>query len=199
MATPVIVKEITALILLLLLNGPVLAAGGVVGAAGSCMMEIGIYTAHFTIYQPESRGEDVFCEDLPEVDNTLFVLDFLHGSLKDVPVDFRIVRDLDELGIFARWEHIAAMTDLEQRTVFYQPPALHPDNKLQVEHRFLEKGAYIGVVTAPHPSKDIVYRAVFPFRVGAINWWLWLTPLLLLTALFFYFRRLGHFRGQTND
>ena len=187
-------KKVIGLILLLeLLCARVMAAGGVVGEAGSCMMEIGIYSAHFTIYQPEARGEDIFCEDLPEAANTLFVLDYLHGSLKDVPVDFRIIRDLDDLGIFARWEHVAAMTDLEQRTVFYQAASIRPENQLQAEHFFAEKGAYIGVVTAPHPTKDIVYRSVFPFRVGAVNWWLWIMPLLLLAALFLYYRK------QTND
>ncbi len=151
-------------------------------------LRAGIYTAHFTIYQPESRGEDVFCEDLPDAGNTLFVLDFLHGSLKDVAVDFRIIRDLDELGIFARWENIEAMTNLEERTVFYRQPALHPENRLQVEFPFAEKGAYIGIVTAPHPTKDIMYRSVFPFKVGFFNFWPWLFIPLAGLALLFYFR-----------
>ncbi len=174
-------RRLFLLILLLVLPGaPAQAAGGVVGEAGSCMMEIGIYTAHFSIYQPEDHGEDLFCEDLPTAGLTLFVLDYLHGSLSEVPVDFRIIRDLDGLGIFARWEHVAAMDDIDERTVFYQSPRVKADQQLQVEHRFLQAGDYIGIVTAPHPSKDIVYRSVFPFKVAAWNsWWLLLIPTVI--------------------
>ena len=178
-------RRIMLLILLFTLPvSAVRAAGGVVGEAGSCMMEIGIYTAHFSIYQPEDHGEDLYCEDLPTAGLTLFVLDYLHGSLREVPVDFRIIRDLDGLGMFARWEHVEAMDDLEQRTVFYQSPQIKADNQLQVEHRFLEPGEYIGIVTAPHPSKDVVYRSVFPFKVGAWSaWWLLLVVIAVLSAL----------------
>ena len=168
-------------LLLIMVAGRAEAAGGVIGEAGSCMMEIGIYTAHFSIFQPESSGGEVFCEDLPALGNTLFVMDYLHGSLSEVPVDFRIIRDVEKMGIFVRWKHIEAMTDLNERTMFYQPPVLRADNQLQVEHRFTEPGAYIGIVSAPHPSKNIVYRSVFPFRVAppvSLRWWL-----LLLAAL----------------
>jgi hypothetical protein len=177
------------LILLLILTNRVFAAGGVVGERGSCMIEIGLYTAHFTVYQSDTRGDEEFCEDLPDTGNTLFVLDYLHDSLKEVPLDFRIIRDSDELGIFARWEHVAAMTDLDSRTVFYQPPVIRADNQLTVEHLFAEPGWYIGVVTAPHPVKDIVYRAVFPFRVGRTPIWYWLLPLMVLAGLFLVWRK----------
>ena len=176
-------------VLLSMVAKPVLAAGAVVGEAGSCMMEIGIYTAHFSIFQPQTSGDEVFCEDLPEIGDTLFVLDYLHGSLREVPVDFRIIRDVDELGIFARWHHVAVMTDLEQRTVFYQPPLVRAQNQLQVEHSFRERGGYIGIVSAPHPSKEIVYRAVFPFQVAAGGPWYWLWLPLLALAVIWYLRR----------
>jgi hypothetical protein len=91
---------------LLLLSSRVFAAGGVVGEPGSCVIEIGLYTAHFTVYQPQDSGEEEFCEDLPAIGDTVFVLDYLHGSLKEVPVDLRIIRDEEELGIFARWDDL---------------------------------------------------------------------------------------------
>ncbi len=155
------------------------------------MVEIGIYTAHLAIYQPETRGEEMFCEDLPDLGATLFVLDYLHGSLREVPVDFRVLRDADELGMFARWEHVAALApaDLEERTVFYQPPAVRPENQLQAEFPFLEGGAYLGVVSAPHPSKRIRYRAVFPFRVGARDWLPWLLAAAAAAAALYRFGR----------
>lgn len=177
-------------ILLLLTASPLFAAGAVVGEAGSCMIEIGIYTAHFTIYQSDTRGNEEFCEDLPDTGNSLFVLDYLHVGLKDVPVDFRIIRDLDDLGIFARWENIQAMTDIEARTVFYQPAVVRPDNQLTIEHDFLEAGGYIGVVSAPHPSKDKYYHAVFPFQVGRLDLsgWFMLMAVLLAAAAYFWRR-----------
>ena len=176
-------------LLLLLIAGRAYTAGGVVGEPGSCMIEIGLYTAHFTVYQSETRGDEEFCEDLPDIGETLFVLDYLHGSMKEVPVDFRIIRDVDELGIFARWENIRAIEDIDGRTVFYQAAKVYPENQLQAEHTFLEPGWYIGVVTAPHPSKDITYNAVFPFQVGQVNFMPWLLLMLALgTAAFYYYR-----------
>jgi hypothetical protein len=176
-------------ILLLLTSSPLLAAGAVVGEAGSCMIEIGIYTAHFTIYQSDTRDNEEFCEDLPDTGNTLFVLDYLHVGLKSVPVDFRIIRDVDGLGIFARWENIQAITDLEARTVFYQSPTVEQDNQLTIEHNFLEPGGYIGVISAPHPSKDKQYYAVFPFQVGRIPLWRWLLLVSCVLVLGVYYWR----------
>ncbi len=179
--------------LLLLLSARLLAAGAVVGEPGSCMIEIGIYSAHFTIYQSDTRGNQEFCEDLPDTGNTLFVLDYLHGSLKEVPVEFRIIRDVDELGIFARWKNITEIEDIDARTVFYQPPTVHAGNQLSVEHNFLEPGAYIGVISAPHPSKDKHYYAVFPFQVGRLVLapWLLLSAVLMAVAGYFWRRRAG--------
>ncbi len=166
---------------LALLAGRSFAAGAVIGEPGSCMIEIGIYTAHFTIYQSDTRGNEEFCEDLPDTGNTLFVLDYLHGSMKEVPVDFRIIRDEEELGIFARWENVKAIEDIESRTVFYQAPVVRSDNKLTVELDFAEPGAYIGVVSAPHPTKNKHYYAVFPFQVDRLRLapWLWLGAILV--------------------
>jgi hypothetical protein len=178
-----------AFLLLLLVASRVFAAGGVVGEAGSCMIEIGLYTAHFTVYQSDTSGDEEFCEDLPDTGETLFVLDYLHGSMKEVPVDFRIIRDVDGLGIFARWENIQAIEDISSRTVFYQAPQVYPENQLQAQYTFIEPGWYIGVVTAPHPSKDIVYNAVFPFKVGQLTIVPWVLLALALGAAAFYFLR----------
>ncbi|MCX2981961.1 hypothetical protein EYC98_13950 [Halieaceae bacterium IMCC14734] len=159
------------------------SAGGVVGEAGSCMIEIGLYTAHFTVYQSETRGDSEFCEDLPDTGPTLFVLDYLHGSMKEVGVDFRIIRDDDDWGIFTRWENIAALEDLDARTVFYQPAAVFSGNQLLAEYDFQMAGDYIGIVTAPHPDKDIMYRAVFPFAVAKPNHLPWLALLAFALLL----------------
>lgn len=137
-------------------------------------MTIGFYTAHFTAYQPATSGNEEFCEDLPETGESIFVLDYLHDSLKEVPVDFRIIRDVTGSGRFAKWEDVEKLGDIEPHTVFYQPPLVRPDGSYRVSFEFAEKGAYIGIVTAGHPSNDKIYYSVFPFSVGETKLPLWL-------------------------
>lgn len=182
------------LLLWLQLPAVVWSAGGVVGEAGSCMIEIGLYTAHFTIYQSDTSGDTEFCEDLPDTGRTLFVLDYLHGSMKQVPVDFRIIRDQEGWGIFTRWDNIAAIADLDARTVYYQPGTVLPRNQLLAEVDFALAGDYIGIVTAPHPTKDIVYRAVFPFAVARVNRWPWLAVLMAGALVGWLWWRRSHAR-----
>ncbi|MFT7244555.1 MAG: hypothetical protein ACI82A_001913 [Candidatus Azotimanducaceae bacterium] len=145
------------------------------------MINIGFYTAHFSVYQPADNGNNVFCEDLPDVANTIFVVDYLHQGLEKVPVDFRIIEDLQGFGQFVRWENIAGIDDLDSQTVFFLPPSIHSKKRLTVEHNFEKSGSYIGIVTAPHPTKNIIYRAVFPFEVGSTGFGYW--PLILLVIL----------------
>ncbi|MGK0337073.1 MAG: hypothetical protein ACJAYE_001854 [Candidatus Azotimanducaceae bacterium] len=168
---------------LLLFTAHLRSAGGVVGEAGSCMINIGFYTAHFSVYQPSDNGNDVFCEDLPDVENTIFVLDYLHQGLEKVPVDFRIIEDLQGFGQFVRWENIEGIDDLESQTVFFLPPVIHSNKRLTVEYKFERSGSYIGIVTAPHPTKNIMYRAVFPFEVGNTGFGYWSLILLVILLL----------------
>ncbi len=70
------------------------AGGGVILRDDVCIITIGFYEAHFTAYQPQTRGNEEFCEDLPDLGETLFVLDYLHTSMKEVPIDFRIIKDV---------------------------------------------------------------------------------------------------------
>ena len=172
-----------------------LAGGGLVLEDDVCIIRIDFYSAHFTAYQPNTSGNKQFCRDLPDTGETIFVLDYLHQSLKEVPVDFRIIRDVTGLGRFVKPKHVEAIEDIEQHTVFYQLPTVRPDASLKIEYEFVEEGAYIGIVTAGHPSKDTVYTTVFPFEVGGSNF-AWLAPLFLLlaAAVFFVVRRFARSR-----
>ncbi len=158
-----------------------LAGGGLVLEGDVCIIRIDFYSAHFTAYQPDTSGNEQFCRDLPETGATIFVLDYLHQSLKEVPVDFRIIRDITGLGRFVKLKHVEEIEDIEQHTVFYQPPVIRPDASFKIEYDFTEKGEYIGIVSAGHPSNDTIYTAVFPFEVGGSNF-AYLAPLLLLLA-----------------
>lgn len=158
------------------------AHGGVVAEEDLCIIQIGFFRAHFTVYQPENSGGEEFCEDIPDVEQTIFVLDYMHNSLKQVPVDFRIIKDVQKRTLYASWEDIQKIDDLDAATVFYQPPAVKPDGSFQVEHTFLESGWYTGIVTTRHPTLDKKYQAVFGFYVGGrgLGYWWW----LILIAIF---------------
>lgn len=151
---------------LLCLGARALAHGGVFVEDDLCIIQIDFFQAHFTVYQPKTRANKEYCEDLPDVTETVFVLDYLHSSLKEMPLDFRIIRDSQGLGRFAKWEDIANNQDIEGDTIFYQPPVRRPDSTFAVEHTFAESGYYIGIVTTKHPRSDKIYRAIFPFEVG---------------------------------
>lgn len=168
-------------------SGVARAGGGVVLSNDTCIITIGFYEAHFTAYQPDSRGDTEFCEDLPDAATSIFVLDYLHSSLNEVPVDFRIIRNATGKREFARQGDVQALGELEPHTVFYQPPVVRANGTYQVELSFAEAGDYIGIVTAGHPTTDKIYTSVFPFAVGASSFpwgWLAFAVVLLLAILF---------------
>lgn len=158
------------------------AHGGVAFEDDRCVINIGFLTAHFTIYQPRSSGSEEFCEDIPAVSDTVFVMEYLHDFLREMPLDFRIIRDDHDFGIYARWEDVQTIEDLDAVTAFYQPPQIRPAGELSVEYTFEEKGTYIGIVTAEHPDDGRVYNAVFYFQVGGPDFGTlpWFVVLLLV-------------------
>jgi hypothetical protein len=184
--------------LLLLVARPALPGGGVILRGDTCIIEIGFYDANFTAYQPDTSGNEEFCEDLPDLGETIFVLDYLHGSLKDVPVDFRIVKDTTGLGKFVQHEDILALENIDAITVFYQAPVVRPGGSFRAEHLFTERGDYVGIVTARHPSNDNIYNAVFPFTVGAVRYPYWLIAVVVGVLLLLLIRQAASSRSARN-
>ena len=131
-----------------------------------CVIDIDFLTAHFTIFQPESRGAEEFCEDVPGAARSVFIMEYLHELLQEMRVDFRIIRDETGTGRFADWDDILAMGDLEPLTEYYQQPSIEPSGYYRASHEFTEQGSYIGIVTASHPTEARDYQAVFYFQVG---------------------------------
>jgi len=158
------------------------AGGGLVLEGDVCIIWVDFYSVHFTAYQPASSGNEQFCQQLPDTGETIFVLDYLHQSLKEVPVSFRIIRDVTGQGSYVKLKHVEEIDDIEHHTLFYQPPVIRADASLKIEYDFANEGAYIGIVTAGHPSNDTVYTAVFPFEVGRSGFD-FLLPLILLLAV----------------
>ena len=134
-----------------------------------CVIDIDFLTAHFTIFQPESRGAEEYCEDVPGAARSVFIMEYLHELLQEMRVDFRIIRDETGTGRFADWDDILAMGDLEPLTEYYQEPSIEPSGYYRASHEFTEQGSYIGIVTASHPTEARDYQAVFYFQVGR-NW-----------------------------
>lgn len=163
------------------MSPPVGAHGGVVAGEDVCVIEIGVYRAHFTIYQPESRGSEEFCEDIPEVERSVFVMEYLHDSMRDVPVDFRIIPDVLGRTLYASADDLPQIPDLEAITAFYQPPITRPEGSFMIQHDFAAAGWYTGIVTARHPTLDKTYTAVFGFHVGERGWGFW--PWVVLGVL----------------
>ena len=140
--------------------------GGVVAEEDVCLLKMGFLRAHFTLYLPETRGPEEFCEDLPDTGRALFVVEYLHETMKEMPIDFRIISDDQGFGIFANWDDVSSIADLNAQTVFYRPLAAEPTGLVTTTHTFDEPGGYIGVVVAENPANGKVYNAVFYFEVG---------------------------------
>jgi len=154
--------------------------GSVTAQDDLCIIRIAFYTAHFKIYQPQTSGHREFCEDLPASGETVFVMEYLHQVLGEVPLEFRIVRNVTGLGRFTRLDDLLALTDLDAVTVFHQRPVIEKD-VYTARFDFVDEGDYLGVVTARHPQNEEVYMAVFPFHVGKVEWGA--LPLVLLLAV----------------
>ena len=160
----------------------VLAHGSVVDEGDLCVINIGFYRAHFKVFQPQTSEQEEFCEDLPDTGESIFVMEYLHQELGNVPIEFRILRDVTGLGRFARLSDVEAIEDIEAATVFHQQPRIEK-GVFTVLHQFDGEGDYLGMVSVRHPETEQYYSAVFPFHVGATDWgYLPLFALLLIVA-----------------
>jgi hypothetical protein len=134
-----------------------------------CLITINFMQAHFTVFQPESRDNEEFCEDIPDASRSVFVMEYLHGLLLEMQIDFRIIRDVNSVGQYASWEDIEAIEDLDAVTVYYERPRIESGGFYTASHEFDSRGTYLGIVTAEHPTEDRSYNAVFYFQVGGAD------------------------------
>ncbi|MFQ5981954.1 MAG: hypothetical protein ACE5KS_01130 [Woeseiaceae bacterium] len=164
------------------------AHGSVVPDEDLCLIQIGYFKAHFKIYLPRTHRHEEFCEDIPAATESLFVMEYVHGGLGEMPIDFRIIRDVTGLKKFAKKEDVALIEDLDDATVFYRPADIAPDVFTVVKY-FDEPGWYIGIVTATPEGSGKLYSAVFPFKVGfaGFGYWPLLIGLMILLQLGFWY------------
>lgn len=154
---------------LMLLPSASFGHGGVAFEDDMCVININFLTAHFTVFQPEVSDTQEYCEDIPNVTRSVFVMEYLHDLMKEMEIDFRIVRDVNEVGQYATMDDVLDIVDLEAATVYYEDPRIEEGGFYTASYSFEEKGTYIGVVTANHPTEDRNYTAVFYFQVGGAD------------------------------
>jgi hypothetical protein len=163
-----VVNLTKALILLVLLAGSTTcySHGGVSIQDDVCIIKIGRYKAHFTGYLPQERATQEFCEDIPAVSESVFVLDFMNDELRSLDVDFRIIRDVNNLGVNATVSDLGGKEAIRQATVYYSDPKIHANGVFTTRYRFNNGGGYIGIVNATNPLSGKTHQAIFPFSVG---------------------------------
>ena len=166
-----------------LISGAAWGHGGVSIEDDMCIMQVGPYRAHFTGYVPSRRATQEFCEDIPDTGRAIFAIDFISDELRRMNTDFRIIRDVNNIGIKATYDDLGSKQDIEQATIFYKPPEQLSTGTFNVTHTFGEKGHFIGIVTARHPETGKEYISVFPFAVGIFRWGPIVTRLGLIIVL----------------
>lgn len=143
-----------------------LGHGGVSMEEDVCLIKIGRYTAHFTGYLPQERASQEFCEDIPVATKAVFVLDFISDELRAMDIDFRIIRDVKNIGRRATYEDLGGPEAIENATVFYEKPKIYSAGVISIHYPFVESGGYVGIISAHHQATGLSYRSVFPFYVG---------------------------------
>lgn len=125
------------------------AHGGLSMDQDKCKLTLGRYQMHFAGYQLDAQRSE-FCEDIPNVAETIIVLDAVDDVLRDMPIEVVIARKG------------AAPTE-PGPVEFRLPPQIYPKGTLTLRHQFKEAGDYVGLVYAGDKRQ---HAAVFPFAVG---------------------------------
>jgi len=159
------------------------AHGGVSIEDDLCIMTIGPYRAHFSGYQPKLRASEEFCEDIPAVADAIIVLDFISQPLRAMQVDFRVIRDVNNIGVNATYEDLGSAADIDAATVAYRAAERYRNGNFDVTLNFDTAGSFIGILTATDADSGTEYVSVFPFAVGMSDMWEWLKWVLAILAL----------------
>lgn len=183
-------RPILAVLLMLLGCAPsAFGHGGVSMEDDTCIMRIGLFRAHFTGYQPETRATQEFCEDIPELGKAIIVVDFIDKALRSYQVEFRVLRDVKGLGKRARLEDLGDDNAIDEATLFKLEPTTYPKGTLTFEQRFEQPGWYIGVLRARDDAGHSI-DSVFPFQVGVSHPWRYVPAFVLVLVLSFLIYRL---------
>jgi hypothetical protein len=120
-----------------------------------CKLHFGLYSMHFSGYQPQNDDSKEFCEDIPTSGKTIIVLDQVNTELRDMPVEVEIIKAEDD----ANLAHAKPLVEL--------PLQVYPAGTVHFEYDFQRTGQFVGYVTVGGPLR---MTARFPFRVGRSPW-----------------------------
>ena len=174
----------------LFFSGCAFAHGGVSIEDDACIMTVGTYRAHFSGYQPELRASQEFCEDIPAASDAIIVLDFISNALRDMSIDFRIIRDVNNIGVKATYEDLGSQEAIEAATVTYVPAKQYLTGNFSVDLTFDQPGRFIGILSATQSTNNQTYYSVFPFSVGITDWRtpiVWLIVVLVVGGIAYFF------------
>lgn len=99
----------------------------------NCMRQIGENIIHLSAYQPEFDVEAHYCTDIPQVGDTLLIIDLVDPALRDIPIGMKVFRGNNE-------------TDGELITNL--SPAYYKDGIIGTQSALNEKGVYTIDITA---------------------------------------------------
>ena len=71
-------------VMTLSVSNSVVGHGGVAFEEDLCVISINFMQAHFTVFQPETSQSDEFCEDIPDITNSVFIMEYLHDLLYEI-------------------------------------------------------------------------------------------------------------------
>lgn len=134
-------------------GGMALAHGGLSLDEDVCKLTLGQYSMHFTGYQPSKSGNKEFCEDIPATGQTIFVLDAIDESLRNMPIEVKIVPDSGD----------GSVAGSNQAPVMRIVPRIYKTGSVSFEYNFDRPGKYVGIVSTGD-NGEIVSR--FPFSVA---------------------------------
>jgi len=120
-----------------------------------CLLYIGPDYAYFSAYDPQ-KPRKRYCEEAPRTGVTVFAIDFAQSEMREMKVDFRILRDIGEN---------ADPAAIEAATLAHAPSKTHLTGSLSLAYDFKEPGEYAGLVTVDGPHGER-WTAYFPFSVA---------------------------------
>ncbi len=117
-----------------------------------CMRQIGENIIHLSAYQPEFDVEGHYCTEIPQVGETLLVVDLVDPSLRDMPIGLKVFKGNNE-------------TDGELITNL--SPKYYADGVISTYNALNEKGVYSIIITVEGvPPLSYHYQ----LRVEMINY-----------------------------
>jgi len=120
-----------------------------------CLLYIGPDYAYFSAYDPQ-KPRKRYCEEAPRTGVTVFAIDFAQSEMREMKVDFRILRNIGE---------DADPAGIEAATLAHAPSKTYPAGSLSLAYDFKEPGEYAGLLTVEgaHGEHWVAY---FPFTVA---------------------------------